>query len=85
MRRPSSSHLQTEVPGPGCAAAEQASASGDTRVRARALIVVGMVQMFIDPAVKVTAPMNTPMATSARWMPSSSAGKPAPPLASTSR
>ena len=38
----------------------------------------------IEP-VKVTAPMNTPMTTSAWWMPSRSGSKPLPPSASTSR
>ena len=41
-------------------------------------------QATIEP-VKVTAPMNTPITTSAWWMPSRSAGNPAPPCASTSR
>ncbi len=37
----------------------------------------------IEP-VKVTAPMNTPMNTSAWWMRNRSDGKPAPPCDSTS-
>ncbi len=41
-------------------------------------------QATIEP-VKVTAPMNTPMATSARWIPIRSGSMPPPPAASTSR